>query len=276
MDLVNNDAYHADCSAVGNSMLKVFMESRREYEARYVTRTIASPDPSDSMRLGSLSHAMLLDEAELKNFALIPTDVLASNGARLGNKWKEYEAANADKTLVTIKENQTAFEMCQSVRAKCGPWFAGVGKAEQAIFWTDSETGIRCKCKPDYLILANDQPLILDFKTAKSSSPWAFRSAVKSYRYDLQDIHYSAGVESEVGAQPRFLFVVVKSEPPYQCRVYELPESENAPEWNRVDKETARMTRRRALEDLAVCYASGDFSDPGEDAITTLYYEDCR
>lgn len=274
---MSNADYHADFSAVSCSMLKVFAESRREYEARYITRTIVSPPPSDSMQLGSLAHAMLLEPSAMVEFVPIPDAVLAvdKNGvkSRKGKAWDAFEAANANKTLLKIDEYNAAQQMIDAVRAKCGPWFASPnGKAEHEIRWTDEATGLPCKAKIDYLMPG----FIFDFKTAKSSTPKSFRSSVRNFQYDLQESHYTAGVKAVTGIDPRFLFVVVKSEPPHQCRVYETPENDNAPPWSRIDKETARMNYRQALRELAACYASGDWSDPHEDEIFTLYHEDCQ
>lgn len=262
--------YHSDHSAVSASMLKVFMESRREYEARYVTHTLDSPEPSDSMRLGSLAHAMLLEPEKVDDFVAIPRDVLAANGAKMGAKWKAFEEENAGKTLLKPDEFNAAWAMIDAVRSKCGEWFNGHGRPEHELRWTDKETGLPCKAKLDYLIPG----LILDFKTSKSSSPRQFRQSIRNYRYDVQEAHYTSGVETITGKPARFLFVVVKSEPLHLCRVYETPEFEHVPEWKRIDKSWGRICREQAMKDLAECYETGDFSDPGESEVVTLYEDE--
>jgi hypothetical protein len=261
-------------------MLKVFIESRREYEARFITQTIPPPDATDSMRLGSLAHAMLLEPRELENFAVIPDDVLAvdKNGvkSRKGKLWEAFVEHNAGKTLLKAEEFAAAMRMIEAVKSKCGDWFNVNGLAEHEIRWTDEMSGLPCKAKIDYLLPRGQRPLILDFKTAKSSTPRSFRKAVKDYQYHLQEAHYTAGVQALYGGIPRFLFVVVKSEPPHQCRVYETPEAENAPTWAAIAKDDAKFHRDVHLGELARCYKSGDWSDPGEDKIYQLHYEDCQ
>jgi len=256
-------------------MLKVFIEDgRREYEARFVTHTKAPPPPSDSMRLGSLAHAMILEpDKVVEGYAVIPNDVLSVSGTRAGAKWKEFEAANAGKTLMKASEYRDVCDMIDSVAKKCGPWFAGaIGKAEYEIRWTDKHSGLPCKARIDFLV----PRFTLDFKTAKSSSPKAFRGAVKIYRYDIQEAHYTNGVEETTGETTDFLFVVVKSESPFQCRVYRTPEFENVPDWRRIDKSWGRLCRQEAMLQLAKCYETGDFSDPFENDVMVLYEEDCR
>ncbi len=53
--------YHADYSAVSNSMLSVFRQSRQRYRDRFVTRTMSPPGPTPAMRLGSLLHLRALE-----------------------------------------------------------------------------------------------------------------------------------------------------------------------------------------------------------------------
>lgn len=268
---MSNADYHADFSAVSASMLKVFRRSRREYEARFVTRTMDAEPPSDPMKLGSLAHAMLLEPETVEQYVVIPSEVLASNGAKIGKKWTEFAEANAGRELLKEEDFDTARRMVESIRNRCGEWFTN-GLAEHELRWTCDDTGLPCKAKVDYIL----PRLIIDVKTAGDASPKGFRSSVANYDYHLQEAHYRHGARIALNDDVRFLFVVVQSKPPYQCRVYETPHNENAPPWSQICKETAGDAYRQAMRALMHCYTTNDFSAPGESEVTILYHEDCR
>jgi hypothetical protein len=274
---MSNADYHADFSRVSASMLKVFLDSRREYEARYVTRTMEAEPPSDPMQLGSLAHAMLLEPHTLSEFVQVPADVLSKSGSRAGKAWEQFCLDNAGKTLVKWEDFDAARKMVASIKAKCGAWFDSVGEPEKPLLWNDDATGLPCKAKPDYLIVGRQPIICVDVKTAANAMPGGFRDSVKRYRYYLQESHYRNGIGA---ANPtygvNFYFVVVQNKPPYQCRVYEIPYADSAPPWSRIDMEYSHNLYRRTMQQIAECYQTNDWSDPGEDEVTTLYYESCQ
>lgn len=273
---MSNAEYHADFSRVSASMLKVFLDSRREYEARYVTRTMDAEPPSDPMQLGSLAHAMLLEPHTLSEFVEIPENVLAKNGYRSGKAWDSFVADNPGRTLLKAEEFDVARKMVSSIKEKCGVWFDKIGEPEQPLLWTCPMSGLPCKAKPDYLIRKSDRIVCLDVKTASDAMPSGFRNSVKRYRYYMQEFHYRQGIASTSGFAAEFYFVVVQSKPPYQCRVYELPEDENCPQWSRIDRKFAAELYETAMRSLADCYRDNDFSDPYENDSMPLYYESCQ
>jgi len=93
------------------------------------------------------------------------------------------------------------------------------GLAEQTVRWTDDETGVKCKCRPDYLRL--DAGIVVDLKTCRDVS--AFARSVAEYRYHVQEAHYREGIAVATGVQPsHFIFVAVETEAPFACGVFEL------------------------------------------------------
>jgi hypothetical protein len=88
------------------------------------------------------------------------------------------------------------------------------GHTEQSIFWRDSEFGIWCRTRPDFL--PAHRRYLVDLKTATSADPEDFTRAVLTYGYHQQAAWYMDGVEAVTGTRPeRFAFVVVSKKPPY-------------------------------------------------------------
>ena len=87
------------------------------------------------------------------------------------------------------------------------------GQAEQSFWWDDADTGLRCKCRPDWLNGAT----VIDLKTTTDASPAGFAKSCATFRYHVQASHYLAGLPAE-----RFIFIAVEKVYPYAVGVYQL------------------------------------------------------
>ncbi len=86
---------------------------------------------------------------------------------------------------------------------------SAAGKAEQSYFWTDKETGLGCKCRPDYMF--DDGSTIVDLKTTTDASLKGFSRSVCNFRYHVQAGFYLHGIEQSTGVRPdRFIFVAIE------------------------------------------------------------------
>lgn len=77
--------YHSDFSRLSASMLKVWMKSRREFEAIYVTK-VKEPQPATKiMDFGSVIHAVFLEGKKLDDVVMqYPSFCLNKNGGLIG------------------------------------------------------------------------------------------------------------------------------------------------------------------------------------------------
>lgn len=244
--------YHSDYSAVSKSMLSQFMDRRSVYCLKYVTRVMAAEQATKVMDLGTVVHAALL-EPHRQVVVTYPPEVLGKDG-RLGTTAASMFAEQARYGgLIPLKEQDAERAACMvaSVRSVVGDILAiPTGKREAPIRWTDEESGLQCKCRPDFL--APSARVILDIKTTSNVVPWEFERQARELKYWLQDAHYCNGAAAIYGGEWRFLFVAVESEPPHETIVYEY-----SPE-RRAD---ADVQRSDALSALKQCYESGDWRD---------------
>lgn len=96
------------------------------------------------------------------------------------------------------------------------------GKAEQSVYWTDPETGVLCRCRPDFWA---DAGFVVDLKSTDDASLEGFVRSVVKYRYYVQAPFYLDGVQHATGTAPKgFVFIAVEKAPPYAVGVYELDE----------------------------------------------------
>lgn len=155
---------------------------------------------------------------------------------RRGNRWKEAleNAQMAGLTLLTERD----YDLCMTMRdalllhPEVEKLMAAGFEAEPSYFWEDPETGLLCRCRPDWDVPARD--LVVDLKTAADASPSAFRKAVFSHRYSVQNALYCAGRAAVRGDTRGMVFVVVdKSDPrPENVGIYQLDDAFYANGWD--------------------------------------------
>jgi exodeoxyribonuclease VIII len=90
----------------------------------------------------------------------------------------------------------------------------------------DSGTRIDLKCKLDCVIPSLG--LIIDLKSSKDPSPYAWGWSAEEYGYHRQAAIYLDAMEAKYGHPFKFLFGAVRSRKPYEAAAYYLdPDSLN-------------------------------------------------
>ena len=93
------------------------------------------------------------------------------------------------------------------------------GEHEKSFFWTDSSTGIKCKCRPDSYGTFGSRNVIVDLKTCKNAETNAFMRDALKYNYDIQAAHYTAGLEEIYDKEYSFIFIAQETKAPYLVNV---------------------------------------------------------
>lgn len=100
------------------------------------------------------------------------------------------------------------------------------GKAEQSIFWTDSETGVDCKGRLDWVTSlqhpadSNPNQVIVDLKSTTDASPEGFQRSISKYRYYVQAAMYIDSLMA-LGYDPdAFIFAAWEKSAPYASALY--------------------------------------------------------
>jgi hypothetical protein len=123
------------------------------------------------------------------------------------------------------------------------------GEAEVTLIWPDSDTGIPCKARPDYL--PTHGHWIVDLKTAASANPRSWRDQAYRLGYHARAAWYLDGAAAVLGEIPEeYWFVIVEKEPPYLVSVVSF--DADALAWGRI-------VNRKACERFAVSAAANDW-----------------
>ena len=200
------------------------------------------------MVIGSAVHTSVLEIDKWDaTYAVTPAGI---NKRTIAGKaeWNVFTTAAGTRTVISREDADLVGKITEGVfKHPAASSLLGLpGKAESSLFWTDAETGLECKCRPDYLL--DDGSTIVDVKTTESASPADFMQSIVKFRYHCQAAWYLHGVEQATGKRPeQFVFVCVEKRPPFACAVYVA-----APEMVQIGWDTARAN----LDRLAECMAA--------------------
>ena len=233
IDHLSNEEYHAD-PAVSASHLHQVARSGQHYWARYVTKVPELPKSTAAMTMGSLVHCAVLEPDELlKRYGACPP-----RNTKAGKEAAAEMLANGIEP-VSGSDLQQAQHMASAVRRH--PYAAellSAGKPETSIWWDDPETGLRCKCRPDWI----NGSTCVDLKSTTDASPKGFAKSVANFRYHVQAAHYLA-----CGLFDQFIFIAVEKEPPYAVAVYALDADAFAEGQRLRDRDLQRIANCRAM-----------------------------
>lgn len=176
--------------------------------------------PTPAMRIGSAFHALILEPDVFENEFIYKPEILNAR-SKDGKEWKARQE-EAGKTVLNEDDKEQLQAMSKAL-LDCAPakkLLSAAGKAEQSYFWEDKETGLGCKCRPDYMF--DDGSTIVDLKTTTDASYRGFLRSISNFRYHVQAGWYMNGLEQATGTRPeRFIFIAVEKTAPYGIGVYE-------------------------------------------------------
>lgn len=236
--------YHT-CPAVGHSGLLRIMRSPAHYQ-HYATNP---PEPTPAMEFGTAVHTAILEPDNFaRDYVVAPKfDRRTKEGKAAAEAW---EAANAGKTPLTADQMAAIEQMVASIRAHAGAArLLSNGLAEMSGFWVDQETGIECKCRPDFLAMAGETITgIVDVKTCSDASADGFARSIATLGYDVQAAFYQDGLKALTGRTIPFYFIAVEKEAPYAVAAYKASDEVI---------EVGRAKYRGALQLLKWCQEHG-------------------
>lgn len=200
---LSNEDYHSD-PAISNSNIKDLLMSPMKYWRNSPLNPKRKSRGTKSKTIGSALHCYLMEREKFwQEYVVLPEleidsdfyrtqsqkedflqnfELFASKGAKTfkyrGNKTKLSESEFEE-----IKEMVDYFESLPTA----GELFKD-GYMEVSIFWRDEETGLMCKCRPDYLT----SNYIADYKSISSIDQ--IKNSIGNYDYYLQQAFYLEGL----------------------------------------------------------------------------------
>jgi exodeoxyribonuclease VIII len=226
-------------SGVNWSTLKRMTESPLAYRSAIDTPQADSP----AFMLGRAVHCLTLEPAEFEaRFSVY-------EGTRRGKEWEKFSEENSARDILTGTEYSFARAISTAVLSnRVARGYIERSIIERPLFWTDKDTSIECKARPDMVI--PDAGVLADLKTTRSIDPRRIGAECARYLYPHQLAHYAQGCRlSSEGWEPsRAILIFVEKTAPYDVGVFEVPQ---------LALDVARDEVAALLSRLAECRASG-------------------
>lgn len=176
---------------------------------------LVARDPSNAMVMGSATHCAVLEpDTFATRYHRGPDD-------RRGLKWKEAIDEYGDR-LLTSADYDKAIAIRDAINSEpdIKRLLSTLDMTEASGFWTDPETGLACRCRPDGY--ASKMGLLVDLKTTRDARVHGFKRSVAEYGYHAQEAFYTDGWRACGFDVEAFVFIAVETEPPYACCLFEL------------------------------------------------------
>jgi hypothetical protein len=222
--------------AINISTLKSMRISPLHYQ--HARKTVVEDRPR--MGMGRAVHTAVLEPH------LFPSLYVIYDGDRRGNAWKDFKAANAKTTILRVDEMEKvrgAAEAIQAHPVARNTLSRENALIERAIEWTDLETGLRCKGRPDHV-----KGYISDLKTVPTVDERKFRADAARNGFYLQCAFYRRGYRALTKYDLPCAIVAVEMDPPHDVGVFEVDPVSLA----RADEQITRLLQR-----VAECEKSG-------------------
>lgn len=249
-------SYHTDTEYITKTMLATFMDSPRDYYEQYVTRLLSRKTPTRQMVVGSVCHAVLLEDVPFDQaFCIYPESCLKSDGTLNGKTAPAFRADNPQAIgFGKAGEDRAILQVLEAIQDHpLGQLIAQAQYREKEIRSEYHKRGI--KCKPDF----HSDSLIYDLKFMEDVSEPAIRRSFKRFRYWLQDAHYSITSDAD-----GFRFWVVETQYPYRIKSVVYDDR---------SREIAGEAWYAAMDRLIECEKSGTFEDANALTLTLSPWE---
>lgn len=262
---LEDELYHTDKSAVNFSSLKHIDKSNYAFAQSYWGKR---KEATARMKFGTLAHLAILEGSKFKaRYVVMPefTGFTAKGEITTSANSKEVKEKKAkwlleqpkDAIVVTEEEKEKLFNMIDSVLSnEKAVKLLSNGQPEIAGYWTDEETGINLRIKPDFLTF--NVGILLDVKTCQDVRWEFFRKSIENYRYDIQMAMYNDGVKHITGIEPSHrAWLCIEADAPHEVRIHEV---------GAVYDEIGYFEYRRSLKKLKEAIDAGVFTQ-GNDEI---------
>ena len=184
-------------------------------------------EQTPAMAFGSACHKFVLEQEDFWNEYAVAAkfDKRTKEGKEA---WEIFQAENTGKEFISQDDYDVMDDMVKSILGcpLAKKLIFGKGESEVPYFWTDPDTGEKCKVKADRIVTYNRRKHIVDYKTTMTADTFHFNSEIWKRGYFFQAGMYAEGwkIANKKKKLPGFLFVAQEKKPPYSVNVIEVSE----------------------------------------------------
>lgn len=247
--------YHATKGSWSHSQIEDLIQSPALFHGRHITGVFPR-ESSPALDVGTIAHAAITDPDGLDGvLAIIPPEVLNRDGHRKGSDWLAWSDAHDDKIQMKRSEAAPVLHMVANVQANpaASRLLDAFGPFEYTMIWTDAESGLDLRARPDKIAETDLGTVVVDLKTTRALSPREFANDIVRFGYHRQAAWYLDAADLAGFNPVAFCFVCVDKSPAHECVVYQLDARAI---------ELGRQQNRDAIADLARRLESDSWQGP--------------
>lgn len=216
-------AYHAS-EHIGRSQLF----KMRKSPAHFKEGLEAPLEKTKALILGSAFHCLVLEPDKFDSeYCVMPQNY---DGRTAAGRVFKLAAEERNLQIITYEEYEMLTGMATSVLSDPYCQLLLSGEKETSYYWTDEDTGVKVKCRPDCRTDLKSCSVVVDLKSCENAQIDAFIRDIFKYGYDLQPPQYLTGVELYEKKPHKFVFIAVEKKPPYAVLVLDFDEVFNGEE----------------------------------------------
>ncbi len=215
-DVPASEYHKRELGVASNSVLKILREKTPAHYRHWVD---APPEPeTPSLAFGRAYHCRVLEPGIYRHFYAVAPDFGDMRSSINREKRDRWVSENPGVTLLSAADAQTIEDMHAALMShRLAAGMMQAGHSEVTMRWEDSETGVRCKARADWIDPGN---FVMDLKTTDDASPSGFAKSIAKYGYHIQGAHYRDGAVQCGEPTPAFLILAQEKSPPYLPAVY--------------------------------------------------------
>jgi hypothetical protein len=247
------EEYHA-AAAIGSSGLRTIINRS---PAHYLWDKEHPEESTPAQAFGTAIHQAILEPKRFHAMAVVEPTFSGTGSRAEREKW---HIQNAGKTILkqeqydaiqgilnAIRKNETAYRLVSE------------GHPEESLFWRDTETGLFCKSRPDFV---REGHVVVDVKTCVDASYATFQKSIASYGYHIQASFYLEACSKVLdGNYDTFILLAIEKEPPFEIGIYQL---------NEATIREGRAQYQLALKLLKTCMDTGKYHGYNNGAIMPM------
>lgn len=226
------EQYHGIRQRMSSSGIKKYMRTPRHFLNSW--QGLEEEEDKDCFRIGRAAHMMLLETQKFREQHIVEPEFTGfTQDGRVSKTSKEAKekreawkkAQNKDALILTQAELDNMIGMIESVlENKVAANLLGKGIPESTFIWTDEETKVMCKARPDYIAQEEDGSIhLIDFKTAADVTTNIFANQAAKLNYHVSMAFYHDAVVKFFKRQPESItLIVVEKTPPFESVVYPM------------------------------------------------------
>lgn len=219
--------YHS-YPAVGRTALMVLID----HTPAHYLHALENPSPETPAKiLGAAIHQACLEPKLFKEkmivkpvfegYTLKGELTTNENCKEVKEKSAQWHMENHGKTILTLEQFTNIGGMLRAISSHSrAAKLISDGHAEESLFWTDPESGIQCKSRPDFV---REGHIVVELKSTDNASYRSFQKDIANFGYHIQAAMQLDACDAVFGGNhDTHIIIAVEKEAPYAVNCFQL------------------------------------------------------